>query len=133
MFCQKMKELVDNQTLYIERAFTLDTGPYGVSDAYCQNKENPRKWVKQSKAYWQKVIKRIHRINLLPRPSIDMSAQLTNSNTSTSGSSSSLAIQHDDSVTGDNTKQMPYLFLSHGRMLGFLKKSLGECGRKQLV
>ena len=30
MFCQKMKELVDSQTLDIERAFTHDTGPYAV-------------------------------------------------------------------------------------------------------
>ena len=36
-----MKELMDNQTLDIERAFTLNIGPYAMSDAYCQNKENP--------------------------------------------------------------------------------------------
>ena len=36
-----MKELADNQTQDIERAFTLDTGPYAVATGYCQYKENP--------------------------------------------------------------------------------------------
>ena len=112
MFCQKMKELVDNQTLDIERSFTLDTGPYAVSDAYLQYKENPRKWVKQSRPYRQKVISRIHRIKLLPRPSIDVPSQLTNSgalDASSSASCSSSAVQHDEAeshnVNGDCTKE----------------------------
>ena len=47
-FCQKMKELVESQTQDIESPFTLDAGPYAVSVAYLQYKENPRKWVKQT-------------------------------------------------------------------------------------
>ena len=114
VFCQKMKELVDNQTLDIERAFTLDTGPYAVSDVYLQYKENPRKWVKQSTAHWQKVLSRIHKISLLPQPSVDVTSQLTNSVTldaSSSASYSSATIQHDEveshknSVNGDCTKE----------------------------
>ena len=64
-----MKELVESQTQHIESAFTLDAGPYAVSDTYLRYKENPQKWVKQTRAYQQRVINQIHKIDLLPQPS----------------------------------------------------------------
>ena len=36
-----MKELIESQTQDTESAFTLDAGPYAVSDTYLQYKENP--------------------------------------------------------------------------------------------
>ena len=68
VFCQKMKELVDEQTRNIERAFTMDSGPFVVSPGYVDVKENPQKWVKQSKAYKEKALNRLHKIPLLPLP-----------------------------------------------------------------
>ena len=67
VFCAEMKELVDSQTRDIERAFTLDTGPYAVSPPYHKYKENPRKWVKESKAYRQRVLHKVHKLKLIPQ------------------------------------------------------------------
>lgn len=49
MSCQKIKELVDAQTRNIERAFTMDNGPFVVASEYAENKENPKMWVKKLK------------------------------------------------------------------------------------
>ena len=49
-FCQEMKGFIDSQTHHIESAFTMDIGPYAVSDPYHKHKQNPRSWVKESKA-----------------------------------------------------------------------------------
>ena len=46
-----MKDLVDIQTRNVERAFTMDSGPFVVAPGYTDKRENPQKWVKQSKAY----------------------------------------------------------------------------------
>ena len=56
VFCAEMRELVDSQARDIERAFTLDTGPYEVSPPYHRYKENPRMWVKESKSYHERVL-----------------------------------------------------------------------------
>ena len=65
VFCQKMKELVDAQYRNVERAFTLNTGPYMVSPNYSSYRENPTKWVKKSQRYKQKFISRVHSFPLL--------------------------------------------------------------------
>ena len=41
-----MKELVDTQFRNVERAFTVNTGPYVVSQDYKAHFQNPSKWVK---------------------------------------------------------------------------------------
>lgn len=73
VFCHKMKELVDSQTRNIERAFTMDSGPFIVAPDYADKKDNPQKWVKQSKPYKERRISRIHRIAMLP-PTVDQPA-----------------------------------------------------------
>ena len=65
VFCQKMKEFVDSQTRNIERAFTMDSGPFAVAPEYVHEKENPKKWVKRSKVYKERAINRIHKICML--------------------------------------------------------------------
>ena len=60
-----MKELVDSQTRNIERAFTLDSGPFTVAPEYMHEKENPKKWVKRSNVYKERAINRIHQIRML--------------------------------------------------------------------
>ena len=65
MFCQKMKELVDLQTRNIERAFTMDSGPFAVAQEYLHEKENPKKWVKRSKVYKERAINSVHKIRML--------------------------------------------------------------------
>ena len=69
IFCAEMRELVDSQARHIERAFTLDTGPYEVSPPYHRYKENPRKWVKESKSYREslRVLRQIHNLKLIPQ------------------------------------------------------------------
>ena len=83
VFCNKMKELVDSQTQDIESAFTLDSGPYAVSTAYWKYKENPRKWVSQSKAYKQRALNSIHKLELLPRSLLSSEQASCSANTST--------------------------------------------------
>ena len=68
VFCKQMKELIDSQTQDIEKAFTMDIGPFAVAAGYHQYRENPRKWVKESKSYRQKAINRIHKINKIASP-----------------------------------------------------------------
>ena len=63
-----MKELVDSQTRNIERAFTMDNGPFDVAPLYAQKKENPKKWVQQSEAHKERVLSSIHRIPTLQAP-----------------------------------------------------------------
>lgn len=87
VFCQKMKELVDFQTQNVERAFTMDSGPFVVAPGYVDQKENPHTWVKQSKAYKERAISRIHKICLLPPPL--SSPSLPSSSTSPPSSSPS--------------------------------------------
>lgn len=87
VFCQKMKELVDFQTWNVERAFTMDSGPFVVAPGYVDQKENPHMWVKQSKAYKERAISRIHKICLLPPPL--SSPSLPSSSTSPPSSSPS--------------------------------------------
>ena len=85
VFCAEMRELVDSQARDIERAFTLDTGPYEVSPPYHRYKENPRKWVKESKSYRERVLRQIHNLKLIPLP---LSSKSTDEDVdSTSGSS----------------------------------------------
>ena len=96
MFCQEMKELVDSQTQHIESAFTMDIGPYAVCDAYCKYKQNPRSWVKESKAYRQRYINQIHKIQLLPRKppmasSIPATSRSAPSSTSVTSSTSAMS------------------------------------------
>ena len=55
-FCHEMKELIESQTNDIEGAFTMDIGPYSVSNAYSRYKQNPRSWVKETKVYTDKGI-----------------------------------------------------------------------------
>ena len=78
VFCQKMKELVDTQYRNVERAFTLNTGPYMISPKYSSYQENPTKWVKSSQRYKQKCISGIHKLPMLL--SMDDSTLLTVSN-----------------------------------------------------
>ena len=85
VFCKQMKELVDSQTQDIEKAFTMDTGPFAVAAGYHQYRENPRKWVKESTSYRQKAISRIHKIKLLPH----IPSELNSSSLSDSGMHSS--------------------------------------------
>jgi len=107
-----MKDLVDNQTQDIESAFTLDCGPYAVSTAYWKYKENPQKWVSKSKAYKQKVLNNIHKLELLPQP-MPSSGQ--------ANCSASPPVQCDDCVLNDvsHTKEnttvssCKYAVLSH--------------------
>ena len=40
IFCNQMKELVEQQYRNVERAFTLNTGPYEVSPEYVSNRED---------------------------------------------------------------------------------------------
>jgi len=86
-----MKELVESQTSDIETAFTLDCGPYAVSTAYLKCKENPRKWVNQSKAYKQRVLNNIHKLELQPQPSLSPEQNSNNANPPTA--------QHDDTAS----------------------------------
>jgi len=50
VFCHEMKELVDSQTHDIKGAFIMDIAPYAVFNAYSRYKQNPRSWVKETKA-----------------------------------------------------------------------------------
>ena len=43
----------------------MDTGPFAVAAGYHRYRENPRKWVKESKSYQQKAINSVHEIKLL--------------------------------------------------------------------
>ena len=107
-FCQKMKELVESQTQHIESAFTLDAGPYAVSDTYLRYKENPQKWVKQTRAYRQRVINQIHKIDLLPQPSASIHpSQVIDLDTfNAAGCSSSIQCgEADVPVTADDMKE----------------------------
>ena len=60
-FCNKM-ELVESQYRNVEKAFTLNTGPFAVSNDYAEYRENPVNWVKQSESYKQKVLSKIHKL-----------------------------------------------------------------------
>lgn len=56
IFCNEMKNLVERQFRDVERAFTLNTGPYEVSPSYISHRENATKWVKRSEQYSQVAI-----------------------------------------------------------------------------
>ena len=79
-----------------------------MSVAYLQYKENPQKWVKQTRAYRQRVINRIHKTDLLPQPSASIRpSEKIESDMSTSASSSS-SIQCGEagvSITTDDMKE----------------------------
>ena len=79
-----------------------------MSVAYLQYKENPQKWVKQTRAYRQRVINRIHKTDLLPQPSASIRpSEKIESDMSTSASSSS-SIQCGEagvSITVDDMKE----------------------------
>ena len=68
MFCNEMKSLVERQFCDVERAFTLNTGPYEVAQTYISHKENATKWVKRSEQYKQRVINAIYKIPLAFAP-----------------------------------------------------------------
>ena len=61
-----MKDLVDTQTRNVERAFTMDSGPFIVAPGYADKREIPKKWVKQSKVYKERAISPIHKISMCP-------------------------------------------------------------------
>jgi hypothetical protein len=65
IFCNKMKELVDAQFRNVERAFTLNSGPYKVSTKYESFAENPSKWVKKSTHLKELYINRIYKLELI--------------------------------------------------------------------
>lgn len=65
VFCNKMKSLVERQFRDVERAFTLDTGPYEVAPNYLAHKENATKWVKQSTQYKQRVVNSLYKLPLV--------------------------------------------------------------------
>ena len=69
-FCAKMCEHVSMQTRDIERAFTMDSGPYEVVDRYSDYKHNALVWIKNSKLFKEICVKNIHRIALRPPTSL---------------------------------------------------------------
>ena len=131
-----MKELVESQTEDIESAFTLDAGPYAVSVAYLQYKENPRKWVKQTQAYRQRVINRIHKIDLLPPPSASIRpSEKIESDMSTSASSSS-SIQCGEagvSITADDMKENSLPLSVTWKEVGLSEENFKGMWEKQLL
>ena len=69
VFCNEMKSLVERQFRDVERAFTLDTGPYEVAPNYLPHKENATKWVKRSAQYKQRVLTSLYKMPLVyPMP-----------------------------------------------------------------
>jgi hypothetical protein len=65
VFCNEMKDLAEGQYRNVERAFTLDAGPYEVAPDYLAHKENASKWVKRSAQYKQRVINCIYKLPLV--------------------------------------------------------------------
>ena len=76
VFCSKMRELVDTQYRNVEKAFTLNTGPYAASQCYMVYQENPINWIKKKDACKQRIIRKFHNIplaiNSSPVPSISI-------------------------------------------------------------
>ena len=105
IFCKQMKELVDNQMQDIEKAFTMDTGPFAVAAGYHQYRENPRKWVKESKLYRQKAINRIHKIKLLPRIPSELNSSSDSGMCSSDSSLFSLSSGNGDISADVSTEQ----------------------------
>lgn len=74
LFCNEMKELVERQFRDVERAFTLDAGPYEVAPDYVVHKENATKWVKRSMQYKQRVVNSLYKLPLVYHvPSVSIS------------------------------------------------------------
>lgn len=65
VFCNEMKALVERQFRDVERAFTLNTGPYEVAPDYLSHRENATKWVKRSASYKQRVINSLYKLPLV--------------------------------------------------------------------
>ena len=131
-FCHEMKELIESQTNNIEGAFTMDIGPYSVSNAYSRYKQNPRSWVKETKVYRQRYISQIHKIQLLP------SKPPTTFTSTTCVSENSLSVMSNSDKDKELQSQVfkrrtYYHFQCHGRKPGSLKRFLETCGRKLLV
>lgn len=91
-----MKELVDLQTRDIERAFTMDNGPFVVAPDYADNKENPNKWVKRTKAYKERMISRIHKISLIPPPAQPMDSPISLQHSAENRTVSPLCVSYED-------------------------------------
>lgn len=84
-----MRELVTTQTRDIERAFAMDSGPYQVADRYSESKMDSQTWIKKSKAFKEKFVKKVHQI--IVRPVIVASATCNSS-------------APDESVVADKTQ-----------------------------
>ena len=67
IFTERMRELVLRQYRGIERAFTVDSGPYKVSGDYIHHKQQPNKWVKLSKCSKEMFIQEIHTLPSVPK------------------------------------------------------------------
>lgn len=59
-FCEKMRAIVNEQIQDIERAFTMDTGPYRVTKRFKHLSKTPSRWTKLGKVARDKQIKSIH-------------------------------------------------------------------------
>ena len=106
VFCQEMKELVDSQTHDIESAFTMDIGPFAVSNAYSRYKQNPRSWVKETKSYRQRCINQIHKIQLFPVKAPTTSMLTTSSSENSSGAAQLISNSDKESVSQCNDNQV---------------------------
>ena len=115
-FCHEMKELVESQTNDIEGAFTMDIGPYSVLNAYSRYKQNPRSWVKETKAYRQRYISQIHKIQLLPSKPLttftSTSCVSENSLSVMSNSDKDKELQSEDNVVSSGIQNKNLLPLS---------------------
>ena len=106
VFCQEMKELVNSQTHDIESAFTMDIGPFAVSNAYSRYKQNPRIWVKETKAFRQRCINQIHKIQLLPTKAPATSMLTTSASENSLGAAQLTSNSDKDSVSQSNDNQL---------------------------
>lgn len=59
VFCEKLEELVNMQTRNIERAFTLNSGPYRVSPLYSDMQQKPNTWIRLSTPSKERFIKKL--------------------------------------------------------------------------
>jgi hypothetical protein len=64
IFCQKLEELVDAQSNNIERAFTIQNGPYTVAPLYSDLRNTPKDWFKLSTSAKQAYLKKIQSVEV---------------------------------------------------------------------
>lgn len=57
--------MIERQQRDVERAFTINAGPYEVAPDYITHREDANKWVKRTKGYKEKVVNRIHKLPAL--------------------------------------------------------------------